>query len=76
MKGVTNLLQKQSKTPHNHKKINETYDDSISIKGEKYKIKRGCSHCQDKHSCPDAFTGISQHCGNFDHTATFKIPTK
>lgn len=31
---------------------------------------KGCCFCEEKTTCPDAFSDRSQYCGNYDHTET------
>lgn len=35
------------------------------------KQKRGCTFCDDKFVCPDAFSEVSQYCGAYDHTDVY-----
>lgn len=39
-------------------------------------MEKGCAYCEYKHQCPDAFTEVSRHCGEYDHAEMFSLETK
>lgn len=39
-------------------------------------MEKGCAYCDHKTYCPDAFSEVARHCGEFDHAEMFTSETK
>lgn len=37
---------------------------------------KGCAYCDYNHRCPNAFSAVSVHCGEYDHAKMFTAETK